>query len=62
MQKAHELYPVYGFNRHQGYPTKAHREALQLHGPCELHRRTFRGVAELVEKEPVSPPDQKGLW
>ena len=62
MQQAHERYPVYGFNRHQGYPTKAHREALRLHGPCELHRRTFRGVVELLEKEACPAPDQKGLW
>lgn len=34
-------YPAYGFEIHKGYPTKAHREAILLHGPCEIHRTTF---------------------
>src|SRR5687768_6725241 len=37
-------YPLYGFAGHVGYATKEHRQALQAHGPCPLHRRTFRGV------------------
>ena len=37
-------YPGYGFAEHVGYGTKTHREALRIHGPCPLHRRTFRGV------------------
>ena len=40
------LYPGYGFVRHQGYPTKAHREAISKLGPCPIHRRTFKGVSE----------------
>jgi len=44
MQSMHELYPAYGFDRHKGYPTAAHKRALAEHGPCEIHRRTFRGV------------------
>lgn len=35
----------YGFEAHKGYPTAAHRAALARHGPCEIHRRSFRGVA-----------------
>jgi ribonuclease HII len=35
-------YPGYGFARHKGYPTPEHRAALQLLGPCPLHRRSFR--------------------
>ena len=34
-------YPGYGFARHAGYPTSAHREALERLGPCPLHRRSF---------------------
>jgi len=34
-------YPVYGFERHKGYGTKYHREALLEHGPCAIHRTTF---------------------
>ena len=62
MLEAHAHFPEYGFDRHQGYPTKAHREALRRHGPCILHRRTFRGVAELVASESTPPPSQSGLW
>ena len=35
-------FPEYGFARHKGYATAVHRRALTLHGPCALHRRTFR--------------------
>ena len=34
-------YPEYGFEKHKGYGTKAHNEAILEHGPCEIHRRTF---------------------
>jgi ribonuclease HII len=44
MQEADREYPVYGFGRHKGYPTPEHRLALELHGPCALHRRTFAGI------------------
>jgi ribonuclease HII len=40
-------FPEYGFERHMGYGTKAHLEALRLHGPCRLHRRSFQPVAQL---------------
>ena len=36
-----EKYPEYGFEKHKGYGTKAHTEAILKHGPCEIHRRTF---------------------
>ena len=42
----HQYYPQYGFDRHKGYPTKAHKEAIRAHGCSPIHRRTFRGVAE----------------
>jgi len=35
-------FPDYGFARHKGYPTQDHRRALQRHGPCTLHRLSFR--------------------
>lgn len=41
-------FPEYGFERHMGYGTKAHLEALRLHGPCRLHRRSFQPVAQLA--------------
>ena len=35
------LYPQYGFEKHKGYGTKAHYEALRLYGPCPIHRLSF---------------------
>ena len=37
-------YPQYGFAGHKGYGAASHFEALRKHGPCPLHRKTFRGV------------------
>ena len=44
MEEADREYPMYGFGRHKGYPTPEHRMALEQHGPCALHRRTFAGI------------------
>ncbi len=46
MERYHETYPQYGFLRHKGYPTKAHKKALIEHGPSPIHRRSFRPVME----------------
>lgn len=48
MREMHELYPQYGFAGHFGYPTKQHREAIKVHGPCPIHRKTFKGVKEFI--------------
>lgn len=42
MQKYHKIYPMYQFNKHKGYPTKLHRQCIKEHGPCPIHRKTFR--------------------
>ncbi len=44
MEKYHAMYPAYNFLKHKGYPTKEHLEAIREHGPCPIHRRSFRGV------------------
>jgi ribonuclease HII len=41
-------FPEFGFAKHQGYGTKAHLEALRIHGPCCHHRRSFQPVAQLT--------------
>lgn len=46
MCEVDSLYPQYGFARHVGYGTPEHLEALRVHGPCPLHRMTFRGVIQ----------------
>lgn len=42
MERYHQNYPQYGFDRHKGYPTKLHRKMLKKYGPCKIHRRSFR--------------------
>ncbi|MFQ6003909.1 MAG: ribonuclease HII [Woeseia sp.] len=37
-----KMYPDYGFARHKGYATAAHRERIERFGPCQQHRRSFR--------------------
>lgn len=46
-------YPEYGFDRHFGYPTPEHVDALRRFGPCPIHRRSFGPVRELTEQVPV---------
>jgi len=39
-----QIFPQYGFLRHKGYPTLAHRQAIKKFGPSSIHRNTFCGV------------------
>lgn len=48
MRTAADEFPHYGFEQHQGYGTKQHLAALQTHGPCRIHRRSFQPVAQLT--------------
>ena len=50
MTRFDEEYPQYGFAGHKGYGCASHFEAIVKHGPCSLHRKTFRGVV------PSNPP------
>lgn len=36
-----EKYPEYGFEKHKGYGTKLHTDAIKMYGPCEIHRLSF---------------------
>lgn len=42
-------YPQYGLEKHMGYGTKVHMEALAAHGPCEIHRKSFAPVRRLLK-------------
>ncbi len=56
MARLHDEYPAYDFLTHKGYITTAHTSALEVHGPCAIHRRRFvnvRRAQELVTGEPV---------
>lgn len=50
MIKYHEQWPLYRFDLHKGYGTEKHRELLDLHGPCPIHRRSFK-LDETIECE-----------
>ena len=41
MRQWDEIYPQYGFEKHKGYGTKMHIEAIKEYGLCPLHRRSF---------------------
>lgn len=47
MRELHERYPQYGFDRHMGYPTAFHLQALKVYGASPVHRRSFAPVAQL---------------
>ena len=48
MEKYHYEYPEYGFDKHKGYPTKEHKDAVRRFGCCPIHRKSFRGVRETL--------------
>ena len=48
MRELDITFPDYGFAKHKGYITRVHTEALQEHGPCIEHRRSFANIAALL--------------
>lgn len=59
-----KVYPEYGFEKHVGYGTALHREALQNYGPCPEHRLSFRPLANLTSKnskKSLQSPTTKAL-
>ncbi|KKS31823.1 MAG: ribonuclease HII [candidate division WWE3 bacterium GW2011_GWF1_42_14] len=48
MVKMDKKFPLYGFSSHKGYGTRRHIEALKLHGPCEIHRKSFEPLASFL--------------
>jgi ribonuclease HII len=51
MQQLHVEFPAYKWNTNKGYATPEHREAIQEHGMCGYHRKTFRLIAQQLELE-----------
>lgn len=49
-------FPTYGFDRHKGYGTESHLEALRRWGPCPIHRRSFEPISVLVAPAPGHRP------
>lgn len=50
MKEFASVYPAYGFEQNKGYGTKKHRDAIKKYGICPIHRKTFKGCLEYVEK------------
>ena len=50
MRELDSQFPQYGFAKHKGYITAAHTKALNTHGPCIEHRRSFSNVAAFINK------------
>lgn len=48
MKKMSVDYPQYGFEKHKGYGTEVHREAVEKHGVLSIHRKSFGGVKEFI--------------
>lgn len=52
MEKLHNEFPMYAWDRNKGYPTVAHRDAIRTHGACKYHRQSFT----------LLPPEQLSLF
>jgi len=48
MRQYHTVYENYGFDRHKGYGTRRHFEAIALYGPCKIHRFSFSPFRETL--------------
>lgn len=48
MKKYAKTYPHYGFELHKGYGTALHQAMLRTHGPCPLHRKSYKPIASLL--------------
>ncbi|MCA1631227.1 MAG: ribonuclease HII, partial [Acidobacteria bacterium] len=61
MRDYHREFPQYGFESHVGYGAPAHLAALRAHGPCPIHRLSFRGVlpdSAAVQTHEAETPDE----
>ncbi len=60
MRAFHTTYPQYNFEAHKGYGTAEHLRLLDRHGPCLIHRRTFRPVREVCTGHSAAISDHGG--
>jgi ribonuclease HII len=56
------LYPLYSFENHKGYGTPEHARALTLHGPCPIHRRSFKPIRERACAAAADDGGNGELW
>ena len=57
MYELDKKYPVYGFAKHKGYPTKAHLEAIEKYGVLDNYRFSYKPVMQIMEKKGVIHED-----
>jgi ribonuclease HII len=50
MLQLHLEWPQYGFDKHKGYATRAHLQAIQKHGLCPIHRKSFEPIKSILAK------------
>lgn len=50
MDRYQTLYPLFNFSAHKGYATPGHLAELKRNGPCDIHRKSFRPVAEIISQ------------
>ncbi|MCE0484891.1 MAG: ribonuclease HII [Methylacidiphilales bacterium] len=62
MRELAALYPAYGLENHKGYGTPEHARALTLHGPCPIHRRTFKPIRERFSAIAADNDGNRELW
>ena len=61
MAAYHDLYPIYDFASHKGYASAKHRQAILDHGPCPIHRFSFKGVLPEEKEETPTENDESLL-
>ena len=57
MLELDKLYPAYGFAQHKGYGTPQHLAAIEQHGPCPIHRRSFAPFRPVETELDLFPPE-----
>lgn len=51
MKELGKTYPEYGFEKHMGYGTKQHLEAIETYGVLEEHRKTFAPIKDMIKNK-----------
>lgn len=50
MLEMDKLFPLYGFAKHKGYPTKDHVDAIRAYGPTPIHRKSYEPIKSMLKK------------
>ncbi len=58
LRELDKLYPQYGLAGHKGYPTAAHLAALRAHGACDIYRKSFGPVRDVIANPPLWTEDR----